>query len=204
MPKEQNSRIYNIKYKCHLLGDHLYLYGNIGKYELIGDYITAQKVLDALNDHKGKVLNVHINSPGGSVFEAIAITNILKDSEKTINIVIDGLAASGAALITQAGNKVLMRSNALFLVHKASTIAYGTAEELRKIAEEVEKVNEIVIDTLKDRFNGSEEELNKLLEKDTYLKAEEVKKYGFIDEIITNEKKQREVNNMFKALAGIA
>lgn len=177
----------------------LYLYGTIRKacwWDDEEDVLSAKGVKSTLKDIKGKTLNVHINSPGGDVFESIAICNLLKQYKGTVNIVIDALAGSGASVIAMAGNNVKMFNNSMLMIHKAWTYTSGNSDELRKVADSLEKMDSAVKQSYKDRFVGTDEELEELIKAESWLTAEECKAFGFCDEI--EEIKEETVNNNIK------
>lgn len=160
----------------------LYMYGTIGE-GWFAD-ISANGVRHKLNNITAKTINVHINSPGGDVFESIAIHNIIKNHKATINVYIDGYAASGASVIAMAGDKIIMPKNTMMMIHKAWTIAAGNAKELRKAAEDLEKIDTAVTESYTSRFVGERSELEKLLDQETWLTAAECRVLGFCDEIV--------------------
>ncbi|OAT73772.1 hypothetical protein A7K69_18040 [Parageobacillus thermoglucosidasius] len=160
----------------------MYLYGSIGS-GWFAD-ISSKDVKAKLDSITAKIINIHINSPGGDVFESIAIHNLLKNHKATINIHIDGYAASGASVIAMAGDKIIMPKNTMMMIHKAWTIAAGNAKELRKVADDLEKIDTAVIESYTSRFVGERRELEKLLDEETWLTAAECKVLGFCDEIV--------------------
>lgn len=171
----------------------LYLYGTIRQaywWDEEDDCISAKRVMKALKDLKGKVVNVHINSPGGDVFESIAICNLFKQHDADINITIDSLAGSGASIIATAGKKVTMFTNSMQMIHKAWTCVCGNSDELKKVANDLDKIDSSVKASYKARFAGTDEELDGLIKDESWLTAEECKAFGFCDEIIEDQKKE--------------
>jgi len=167
----------------------LYLYGVIAENSWWDDeVISATRVKDSLKSLDGKDLRVHINSRGGDVFESIAIYNLLKQYKGKVTICVDALAGSGASLITMAGDKVEMPSNSMMMVHKASTFARGNSTDLRKIADDLDKIDTSVRESYKTRFVGEEQELIDLIADETWLTAEECLAFGFSDETLTETK----------------
>ncbi len=167
----------------------LYLYTEIASWGGGGYAHSAKsfkRELDALGDIK--TLNVYINSPGGDVFEGTAIYNMLARKKKKcqVNIYIDGLAASIASVIAMAGTKVYMPSNSMMMIHNAWCFTYGNAAELRKVAEDLDKINSsTVIQAYLNKAGDSldKETLVKLLDDETWLSAQECLDYGLCDEI---------------------
>ncbi|MCC2442045.1 head maturation protease, ClpP-related [Bacillus paranthracis] len=160
----------------------LYMYGSISAYSWY-DGISSSKVREQLKNVKAKIINVHINSGGGDVFESIAISNLLKNHSATIVVHIDGLAASGASVIAMAADKIVMPKNTMMMIHKAWTYAAGNAEGLRKVADRLDKIDNAVTESYTSRFVGEKSELESLLAEETWLTAEECKTFGFCDEI---------------------
>lgn len=183
--------------------EKLYLYGEIVEEipknywtgeEMEGEYITLDKVKETFRQIKGDEVELHLNSKGGDVYASVAIGNYIKDSNKKVNIVIDAIAASGASIIAMAGDKIKMYPNSLMMIHRASALCFGNCEELRKIANDLEKFDKSVLASYKGHFKGSEDELESLIVDETYMTAEECITLGFADEIIENSKDEDEEN----------
>lgn len=168
----------------------LYLYGVIRQaywWEDEDECISSKGVMKKLEGLKGKDINVHINSGGGDVFESIAICNLFKQHDGNINIYIDAMAGSGASIIATAGKNVYMFTNSMQMIHKAWTIALGNADELRKVATDLDKIDSAVKASYMSKFVGTEEELEKLIADETYLTAEECLAFGLCTEILEEE-----------------
>jgi len=163
----------------------LYLYGQIASAESWwSDSITPKqfkKDLAGLGDIN--VLNVYINSGGGEVFAGQAIHNMLKRHKAHVNVYVDGLAASIASVIAMAADTLYMPSNAMMMIHRASTRAQGNAEDFRKMADDLDKIGETIIAAYEERCNLSRVELVALLEAETWLTADECVAYGLADKI---------------------
>ena len=167
----------------------LYLYIEIAEWG--GGYSahsaqSFKRELDALGEID--TLNVYINSPGGDVFEGNAIYNMLKRKKYTVNVYIDGLAASIASIIAMAGNKIIMPSNAMMMVHNPWTYSIGNASDLRKTADDLDKITLSLREVYIDRSNGKldEETITSLLDNETWLTAQECYDYGLCDEIVAS------------------
>lgn len=169
----------------------LYMYGSISAYAWY-DGISSKQVKDTLQSVSAKTINVHINSPGGDVFESIAIHNLLKNHSAKIHVHIDGLAASGASVIAMAADKIIMPKNAMVMIHKAWTYAAGNSDALRKTADRLDKIDSAVTESYKSRFVGEQEELEKLLADETWLTAEECLALGFADELVEDIEQEEE------------
>lgn len=172
----------------------VYLYGDIADERPVnfwtgeeekGDYITPKEVRELFDGIKSDKIDLHINSFGGSVFASVSIFNYLNALNKDITVYIDGIAASGASIIAMAGNKVIMPKNTQMMVHRASCFAYGNCEDLRGLADTLEKLdNATVFETYKKRFKGSDDELRDLITNETYLSADECFENGLCDEVM--------------------
>jgi ATP-dependent protease ClpP protease subunit len=175
----------------------IYLYGYVTDKRWWDDdeCIATKEVREALLSIKTSVINLHINSPGGDAFDGIAIHNLLKQHSATVNAYVDGIAASAASLIIMAADKIFMPANTMLFIHRASTIAWGNAEALRKEAEDLEKLDAAVLASYKTRFVGTEEELAALLGEETLLNANEAKALGLCDEVLEDIPKKPPDNN---------
>lgn len=165
----------------------LYLYGTIRQaywWDDEDDCISARAVRKKLEGLKGRNINVHINSGGGDVFESIAICNLLKQHDGDINVYIDAMAGSGASVVATAGKNVFMFPNSMQMIHKAWTIVMGNADELRKVASDLDKIDKSVKASYMSKFVGTEEELEQLIADETYLTAEECLTFGLCTEIL--------------------
>ena len=152
-----------------------------------GGGITAQSIEEELNNAGNKPLNIYINSNGGEVFEGFAIYNILKRYAGFKTVVIDGLAASIASVIAMAGNKVQMNTASMMMIHNASGLCYGNAEDMKKVVQALEQINEVIRDVYKARTNLDDERLSALMDNETFMTAKECVEYGFADEIVDEE-----------------
>lgn len=133
-------------------------------------------------------IELHINSKGGDAFEGMAILNTLvnyKDGNKVA--IVDGMCASAATLPLFAMNTVKAHPTTMFCFHKTGTMAFGHATDLRKIADDLDRIDSSIVELYMSKFNGSEEELHTLLDEDRLMTAQEALELGFIDEIIADK-----------------
>lgn len=153
--------------------------------------ITAKKFKEELEALPQDVttLRLHVNSPGGDVFGAVTIANLLRDQRekkgRTVESIIDGLAASAASILVQAGDPIRMADNALIMIHDPWTRAAGDASELMNAAAELEKVKSAsLIPTYQWHSELSEEEISALMSAETWMDADEAIANGFATEKI--------------------
>ncbi len=183
----------------------IYLYGRIVDEQPInwwtgepepGEFIYPEDVRNLVKEAGDKEINLHINSKGGSIYASVAINNFLRQSDNTINVYIDGVAASGASIIAMAGDKIYMPSNTTMMIHRAAVGIYGNADELRKVAHTLDKFDETVLNSYAKRFVGTLDELKDLIAEEAYLTAEECKVFGLCDEILDEiEDEELEIEN---------
>ena len=157
--------------------------------------ISAESITQFLREHQDvDTVNVHINSNGGLVFEGITIHNVLKGSGKTINVIIDGLTASIASVIAMCGDTVKMYPTSQMMIHNCWTYGRGNANDFRKLADQMDKIMDssriAYLAKAKDKL--TEEKLNELLDKESYLTAQECFELGLCDEIIGVDTSKKE------------
>lgn len=141
-----------------------------------------RKELEAAGDVEQ--INVYINSNGGSVMEGTAIYNQLKRHKAYKTVYIDGFACSIASVIAMAGDTVIMPRNAVMMIHNPWTITAGNAEQLRKTADDLDKITEAASEAYLQKAGEklTKEKLAELMAAETYLTAEECVSYGLADE----------------------
>ena len=193
MPKQL--KFWNVMKNDEEKSAELILYGSIGSDEYWDD--ISDKAFKQDIENLGDVENItlHINSPGGSVFSAVAIANTLKNHKAKITANIDGLAASAATIITSACDIVKMPKNALFMVHNPITFAYGNNQDMQKTLEMLNKVKNSIIETYLNKTKTDKETLSELMDNETWMSAEEAKEYGFIDEILDENVEKEVIEN---------
>ena len=193
MPKQL--KFWNVMKNDEEKSAELILYGSIGSDEYWDD--ISDKAFKQDIENLGDVENItlHINSPGGSVFSAVAIANTLKNHKAKITANIDGLAASAATIITSACDTVKMPKNALFMIHNPITFAYGNNQDMQKTLEMLNKVKNSIIETYLNKAKTDKETLSELMNNETWMNAEEAKEYGFIDEILDENVEKEVIEN---------
>lgn len=171
----------------------LWVYGDITGDKWFDNDVTPIGVRDALKDMGNiSVLNIRVNSLGGDVFSGNAIISVIdaykrKNSVK-VNAYIDGIAASMGSNIPMVADYIYAADNALYMLHKPSTFAYGNANDLDKAKQVLDKAEETLINNYMRHFTGTEDELRQLLADETWLTAEEALACGLCDEVIESVK----------------
>lgn len=157
----------------------IFIYDSIG-----GDGLTAKSFAEELKK-VGLVdkLNVFINSDGGSVFEGMTIHEHLRRHPAHITVHVDGIAASIASVIALAGDEIRMAANAMMMVHDPWMTTTGTADELQKSAELINKVKEQIIKVYMRRTGSDRDVIVDLMAQETWMDAAEAIALGFADEV---------------------
>ena len=165
-------------------------------YDEIGGWGTnAARFIREVRNLNTKNITLHINSPGGSVFDGITIYNFLKDSDIHVTVKIEGMAASIASIVALSGDKIQMAENSMIMIHNPWAGRYGDADEFRKVAEFLDQVKDILVKTYMSKTNLSKEKIEDMMNEETWLQADEAKELGFIDEIVGEIKIAASIKN---------
>lgn len=163
--------------------------GVIAEESWLDDEITPKQFKSELMSGSGDI-TLWINSPGGDVFAASQIYNMLMDYKGNVTVKIDGLAASAASVIAMAGTKVLMSPVSQIMVHNPMTIAIGNAEEMSKAIKMLLEIKESIINAYEIKTNLSRDEISKMMDSECWMNARKAVELGFADEIMYTEKDQ--------------
>lgn len=182
--KGQKNKFFEMKASANNEAD-VFIYGEITKFafEDEGEH-SAQTFKNALDD-LGDVsqINLFVNSPGGSVFEGITIHNMLKRHSAKVVAHVDALAASIASVIIMAADEVRMPSNSMLMIHNPWMLVIGNAAELRKQADDLDRIGESAIQSYLNKAgeNLQEDQLREMLDSETWLSADEALEFGLSD-----------------------
>jgi ATP-dependent Clp protease protease subunit len=146
-------------------------------YDVIGEAwdgsgITAKSFKDQL-DNSGSYdrISVRINSPGGDVFDGVAIYNLLRAQGKPVSVYVDGLAASSASIIAMAGDEIVMGTAALLMIHEAWSLAIGDADDMRKMGETLDTVTGSIADIYVLRTGNDLADIKQMMKDETWLNS---------------------------------
>ncbi len=160
----------------------IYVYGPIGE-TWTGEGVSGKSFLKEMRQvNQNATLNVHIFSPGGNAFDGKNIYSQLKTHKGPVNVYIEGLAASAASIIAMAGDKIYMPDNAMMMIHRPSTFAYGTAEDLKEAIEGLDIISKTSNAVYKERTGLPMSQVEELVNKTTWMTADEAIELGFADE----------------------
>lgn len=158
-------------------------------YDVIGDWgvesVTASRFVKDLMALPASVrqINLHINSPGGSVFDAVAIANSLRSHRADVVVKIEGLAASAATIVAMAGDAIQIAENAVFMIHDPWAVTIGGAKDMRAQADALERVRDSIIATYKWHSQLPVDVIAALMEETTWMSAQEAVDRGFATDI---------------------
>ena len=161
------------------------IYDEIGKSWWGEDTVSAKSFLDEL-DRAGRGRcrsTLRINSPGGDVFDGVAIHNAIKNHKANVTAHVDGLAASAASFIAMAADKIVMPANTFMLVHGASGFSFGNADDMRAVADDLDRIDKSLTATYVARSKSSTAKVKALMKEDRLMDAAEAKEWGFADEV---------------------
>jgi ATP-dependent protease ClpP protease subunit len=133
-----------------------------------------------------KTIDVRINSEGGDVFDGQAIYTLLVQHAATVTVHIDGLAASAASFIAMAGNKIEVAESAFVMIHNASGMCFGGAEEMRKTADLLEMTNGNIQSIYAARTKNTTADLKTWMDAETWWTGKEAVDHGFADKLVPN------------------
>lgn len=161
----------------------LFLNGEISDETWYGDEVTPQLFKDELNADSGDI-TVWINSPGGDVFAAAQIYNMLRDYKGYVTVKIDGLAASAASVIAVAGDTVLVSPVAMMMIHNPATLAMGNTKDMEAAIAMLNEVKESILNAYVDKTGLSRNKLSKMMDDETWFNAEKAVELGFADKVL--------------------
>lgn len=154
----------------------------IDLYDEIGFWgVTAADFKGALNSITAKSITLRINSPGGDVFDGIAMFNDLVDHPADVEVEISGLAASAASIVAMAGDKITIAPNAFMMIHNAWALAVGDANDMTEMADILGKIDGSLAATYAARTGQSVKEMSALMDAETWLTADDAVEGGFAD-----------------------
>ncbi len=156
-------------------------------YDWLGMEATSpKKISDALRDAGGEDVEIHINSPGGDVFAGSEIYTLLRAYSGKVKVKILGIAASAASVIAQAGESEISPTG-MFMIHNVKTWSSGDYRDMEYTAEALRAANESIINAYVAKTGMTQEELQGLMDRETYMAAAQAVEYGFVDKIMFAE-----------------
>jgi len=155
----------------------IYLFDEIGYWG-----VTAKEFVNDLQGVSAPLINLFVNSPGGEVFDGVAIYNALKNHAATVHAFIEGIAASSASFIVQAAEKIVMRKSATMMIHEPHGMAYGDASTMTRMAETLDHVAETIAGIYAERA-GDGTDWRAAMRTETWYRAQQAVDAGLADEV---------------------
>lgn len=169
----------------------IYIYDEIGFWG-----VTADDFVRDLRNVTAPKIDLHLNTPGGDVFDGVAIYQALKDHSAEVTTYVDALAASAGSFIAQAGDRVVMKPNAQMMIHKAMGICVGNDDDMTKMRDMLTRQNENIAAIYTERAGGSVAEWIAAMQAETWYTADEAVSAGLADEVAGSDK-QGSTENSF-------
>ncbi len=165
----------------------MYIYDQIGQ-DWWGDGLSPLDFISEVKKIKTDKFNLHINSPGGFVYDGLTVYNGLNVLDKYITVYIDGIAASMASVVAMVGDNIIMPVNADFMLHDPWSCMCGTADNFEKEAKELRRLKDSILGIYVARTSATKEELSKLMSEESWISGTDALELGLADEIIENKK----------------
>ncbi len=172
-------------------GRTLHLDGVIAEESWFGDEVTPKQFKSELNNDGGNI-TVWINSPGGDVFAASQIYNMLMDYKGDVTVKIDGIAASAASVIAMAGGEVHMSPVSMMMIHNPMTIAFGDTAEMKKAIQMLSEVKESIINAYELKTGLSRAKLSHMMDDESWFNSKKAVELGFADAIMFQEESNQD------------
>jgi ATP-dependent protease ClpP protease subunit len=161
--------------------DTISIYDVIGQDMWTGEGVTAKRVAAALRSIGGKPVSVNINSPGGDMFEGLAIYNLLVEHPAEVTVRVMGLAASAASIIAMAGDRVEMGLGSMLMIHNSWGLVMGNQNDMRAAAETFSEFDAAMADIYAARTGLDANEVSAMMDAETFMRAESAIEKGFAD-----------------------
>lgn len=154
--------------------------------------VSAKEFVFALDEMGDGVeqINLHINSPGGDVFEGIAILNALRNHPANVTAIVDGLAASSAGFIAAGANELIMGRNTQIMVHDAWGLVIGNAADMEKFSQQLNKLSDNIASVYVEKAGGTLTEWRNAMLDETWYSAEEAVQAGLADKVAAKSKNE--------------
>ncbi|UJV42080.1 head maturation protease, ClpP-related [Streptomyces sp. AMCC400023] len=172
------------------------LYGDIGSWG-----ITAASFVEELKNVDASEIRLSISSPGGEVFDGLAIHNALRSHRARVMVQVDSLAASIASVIAMAGDRIVMGPHSQMMIHDAQGVSCGSPEELREYADFLDRQSENIAAVYAERAGGTKTQWRKRMQAETWYFADEAVAAGLADEVAKPERQPDETMPDDRAIA---
>lgn len=166
---------------------HVYIYDEIGYWgTTASDFAKELAVIDTADIH------FHINSPGGEVFDGVAIYNAILNHKSNTTAYVDALAASAASFIATSADKLIMAKNATMMIHDAIGFSYGNAADMAEMKVMLDRISNTIAEMYQTKGGGEVSDWRALMKAETWYSAQEAVDSGLADEVAAKEDKTTE------------
>jgi ATP-dependent protease ClpP protease subunit len=157
-------------------------------YDAIGGYdgVNALEFVQQINDVNSKSITLHVNSPGGDVFDAIAMHAALKNHPASVNVVVDGVAASAASFLAMAGDTIAIEKPARIMIHDASGLTIGNEEDHREMADLLGQISDTIAGMYADRAGGDVKTWRAAMRTESWYTAPQAVEAGLADRVLND------------------
>lgn len=163
------------------------IYDVIGADFWSGEGMTVKKMAGILRTFNNDDVIVNINSPGGDMFEGLAIYNLLREYTGRVTVNIVGIAASAASVIAMAGDEIRIAKSAFLMIHNCSVIVNGNRNTLSEVAEQLKKFDKAMAGIYMDKTGKSSDEILAMMDEEAYINGTTAIEQGFADSYITSD-----------------
>ena len=167
------------------------VYDVIGYDYWTGDGVTAKRIAGALRSMGAGPVTVNVNSPGGDMFEGLAIYNLLREHDGEVTVKVLGLAASAASIIAMAGDKVQIARAGFLMIHNAWVMAAGNRHDLAEVADTLKPFDEAMAGIYAARTGQERKAMAKLMDAETWIGGEAAIEGGFADELLPSDQVEK-------------
>lgn len=188
------------------VGDNVItMFDVIGEDFWTGGGVTAKKVASQLRAIGDRPVEVQINSPGGDMFEGIAIYNVLREHPQPITVKVMGMAASAASIIAMAGDQIEIGAASFIMIHNCWVIAIGNRHDMAETAEFLEPFDQAMVDVYSARSGSDPKKIAKWMDDETFMSGSMAMERGFADALLSADAmkvdeeaqaRDREVNDL--------
>lgn len=179
---------------------NIYIYGDIVSWEWFESDVSSYTLAKEIEGLDVDTINIYINSYGGETAEGLAIYNALRRHKATVKTYNDGFACSAASMVFMAGDERIMSNTSLVWVHNAQWVSAGDYNDLRKDADDLEKINEAAVQVYMNHISITEDELRAMMDVETWISPEEALEMGFATSITNGGANKKPTQSLRKGL----
>ena len=167
------------------------IYDAIGYDYWTGEGVTAKRISGALRAMGAGPVTVNVNSPGGDLFEGLAIYNLLREHKGEVTVKVIGVAASAASIIAMAGDTVQIARAGFLMIHNTWVMAVGNRNDLREYADTLEPFDKAMAEIYAAHTGGDAKAMGKLMDAETWIGGSEAVEQGFADELLPSDQVEK-------------